>query len=155
MKRLLTFLLVLSLAGAALGGPASAKKRRYERQAEDRYVAFGMATSVTGMLNVPIVCHHYYDWGCAAVDVYYGERYASVEIADQSGMPAAALLYQCETDACSYTEDIPICGATEEPVKLHRRTNWVGVMLVAGPCPDGTPAAVTEGSATFTLSNVP
>jgi hypothetical protein len=80
------------------------------------------------------------------------DRYVTVDIEDQSGKRVPAEVYQIADDGNGYRADV-FCDTTEKPIELINDAEWVGVHVLLGPCPDGTPAAATGGEITITFSS--
>ena len=125
-------------------GPRVKSKRTVEAE----YAAPAVATGAPE--HFFLTCDQEAAAGCVGWNVYPNDRFMSVDIRDDSGLPVAAEVYQY-TQA-GYRADI-ICGKTEKPIELLRGANFVGVSLLLGPCADGTPTAPTTGTVTATLSS--
>jgi hypothetical protein len=92
-------------------------------------------------------------FGCSSWIPGTTERFATVEVKDDSGQPVAAEFYQW-TDSGPYANEM-FCGKTKEPIPLLPNVSGVGVEILLGPCQDGTPTAPTSGEITVTLSSHP
>ena len=80
-----------------------------------------------------------------------GERFVSVTLEDQSGLPARAVVGQ-DLDGDGVRDSATeICGATTSPIKFRK---GIDVMVVAqeGPCSDNTVAMATFGTVTATFT---
>ena len=143
------WLTVAAVAGLIVAPAGEAGTKRYKRTATDTYIAPSLGSQATGY----ITCSEGLNWGCAAVEAYpRRDRYVSIDIVDESGLPVAALLFQYVGDEYARGH-IPICGGTDEPVKLEKGVDWVGVDLFEGPCgTDLSPAAATTGVVDFTFT---
>lgn len=80
-----------------------------------------------------------------------GERFVSIVIEDESGLPARAIVGQdFDGDGIADTSR-EICGATTAPLKFRPGYDLV-VWAQDGPCEDGTGAVTTFGSVTATFT---
>lgn len=88
--------------------------------------------------------------GCVSFDVK-GERFVDIQIENAGGTAVAAVVAQYLEHSGGWLET-NICTSTAKPLRLHRDASWVGVEIVMGPCPDGTPTLATRGMVTATFS---
>jgi hypothetical protein len=80
-----------------------------------------------------------------------GERFVSIVIEDEAGMPVRAIVGQdLDGDESADIEE-EICSATTAPIKL-RKGALVIVSTQEGACADGTNAAATFGTVTATFT---
>jgi hypothetical protein len=80
-----------------------------------------------------------------------GERFVSVVLDDDAGMPVRATIGQ-DHDGDGVTEhEHEICGATTAPIKLTPGAPVI-VWAQEGPCEDGTNAVATYGKVTATFT---
>ena len=80
-----------------------------------------------------------------------GERFVSVVVEDQSGLPARAVIGQ-DLDGDGVTEwTDELCGATESPVRFRKGFDVI-VAAQEGPCDDNTVAMATFGTITATFT---
>jgi hypothetical protein len=87
--------------------------------------------------------------GGASLQVGMGETYVSIDIADASGLPTRAAVYLASSPV---DEEFltTICGSTETPLRVEQGREVI-VRPTTGACPDGSPAAATEGTITATF----
>jgi hypothetical protein len=78
-----------------------------------------------------------------------GETYVSIEIADASGLPTRAAVYMATGPG---NEELlaTICSSTDAPLRVEPGRDVI-VRTTTGACPDGSPAAATEGTVTATF----
>ena len=80
-----------------------------------------------------------------------GERFVSLSIQDEAGMPVRATVGQ-DYDGDGKTEaEHEFCGATTQPIKLKGAAPVI-VWAQEGPCADGTNAMATFGEVTATFT---
>jgi hypothetical protein len=81
-----------------------------------------------------------------------GPRHRSVRIRieDRAGLPVSASVRVDDDGDGKEDRSREICGSTGEPLAVAPGAS-VKVLIFAGPCADGTPAAATQGTvfATF------
>lgn len=85
------------------------------------------------------------------------EKYLKVESEDSFGMPVAIGI-SMDTDPNDTSPNNPVadvCGATEEPIEMPDVEAEFRVFVTSGTCKDGTPTAASQGTITFTFSNLP
>lgn len=73
------------------------------------------------------------------------ERFVSIEIADQHGLPVSAIVSQPEQDGTH------LCGATGKPIRV-KPFEKVTVFLMNGACGGGGASVVTTGTVTATFT---
>jgi hypothetical protein len=135
MRRLLVMLLGLALIVGALDAPvAGAKKRQKKRTVETPYTEPAVGAAGLG------VC--FQGSSCVFVEPLPGERYVSIEIVDDLGLPVYASVIQDTSGDGNYLavddETVNICGQTEEPLKIEPSTVTVWVWRFPAappPCP--------------------
>jgi hypothetical protein len=93
-----------------------------------------------------------YRESCVPFDVMRGERFFEIALDDALGTTVSASVYQRRGPNQGLASAHDICGATDEPLRLHRTTVEILVLLYQGPCSDLTPAAATTGTVTATFS---
>lgn len=81
------------------------------------------------------------------------DRFVSLKIADAAGLPVRAAIYTGPHGRGQYVADV--CGSTKDSIELPPDSQQLIVYVLQGPCADGTPAAVTQGTISATFSNVP
>ncbi len=127
------------------------------RTEERRYIAPSVGTK-----DLFVICHWAYEVGCPeSVATRPSDRFVSVEISDASagtisdaGAGAiSAQVYQYSTEPLTYLDIDSFCTSTDDPIPLKPGTTGVGVLILMGPCEDGTPATATRGTYSVTLSN--
>ncbi|MDQ3957140.1 MAG: hypothetical protein M3273_02340 [Actinomycetota bacterium] len=152
MKRALVLLLVCVLV-ACLAATASAGKRpkRTTRTAEDVYVvSLGTEPGPSPFwIGSPVGNITAVEFPLGA-----GERYVSVELADDSGLPVVGTI-GADLDGTPQTLETvaTFCSATPEPVELPP-VAAIRVVAKSGMC-DGEPGVATSGTITATFSNLP
>lgn len=124
-------------AGTAWGKTTPPKVSRLE---ELIYSSPAAATTVSYG-----ICHVGTGLGCTATTPASTDRFVSVEILDDFSPTVAFELYQFHGSTYLKTEEF--CGSSNGKVPLLPRADWVGVVLFAGPCGDGTAAMATKGKA--------
>ncbi len=144
MRKVLSILLGLGLLVGVIGASgAEAKKPKKKRTVETPYTepavgALGMGVCFQGT-------------SCVFVEPMPGERYVSVEIVDDLGLPVSASVIQDTSGDGNYLatddETVHICGETTEPLKIEPGTVtvwvWRGPGLVP-PCPGLASAGVVK-----------
>lgn len=89
--------------------------------------------------------------GCTATDPPRWTRFVSAVIDDQVSSAVAARLYMMAGSTSFPEEDF--CTSLDKPVPVPPGTDWIGVVVLNGPCLDGTPAQATRGNVTLTFSS--
>ena len=147
MKRSLVLLLVLGLFVGSIASAEAKKKapKKKSRVAEAAYVAPA-----------------YFSWnptGDAAIGgvefpTSPGEKFVSIEIKDNLGMPVSGSVGQ-DPEGDGQVATTPFCGKTDEPLPIQGGLA-VTVFVFVGPCtsPPG-PAMATQGTVVGTFSNLP
>lgn len=129
------------------GGTGVAPQKRYrEFTAEQTY-----ESPAAGAQGRWALCYVGFGVGCAAVTPPAWARYVRVSVEDAVSPAVAAQLYSYAGETSYGDQDF--CTAIDEPVRLEPRVDWVGVVVLNGPCLDGTPAQATRGTVTFTFSS--
>ena len=145
--------LMLAALSPAFGDETRTKKRqrRVERTEEAAYTAPAPAVHGPGGSFFAGACHHEERVGCVAFPIESNrDRFVSIEVVDQSGLPVHAVVLHPET-----RETVAeFCGKTAKPIFLPAISE-VDVWLLAGACPAAAPSVVTAGRVTATFSNLP
>ena len=144
MRRVLTIVLGACLLAGALAVPgAEAKKPKKKRTIETPYTEPAIGAAGVG------VCLQ--GQSCVFVEPGPGEKYVSIEIEDDLGLPVSASVIQDTSGDGNYLavddETTHICGATEEPLKIEPGTVTVWVWRTPGqaqPCPGIASAGVVK-----------
>lgn len=85
------------------------------------------------------------------------EKFMKAEIKDGSGQTVAVRI-SMDTDPNDTSVNntvADICGATTDPIEMPDVEAEFRVFVSFGTCTDGTPSFPTQGTITFTLSNLP
>ncbi len=145
----------LALLVAVLGtSDAEAKKKkkkpRRERTVEMPYTEPALGTAGVG------VC--FQGSSCVFVEPAQGERFATVEITDDLGLPVYASVIQDTSGDGNYLatddETVHICGSTTEPIEIEPSTLTVWVWQGPGVVPP-CPGFASSGTVKVTFSNKP
>lgn len=99
------------------------------------------------------LCYVGFGVGCAAIEPPAWARFVQVSVEDLVSPAVAAKLYTYAGDTGHGDRDF--CSAIDEPVALQPRTDWVGTVVLNGPCLDGTPAQATRGTVTLVFTTHP
>jgi hypothetical protein len=119
------------------------------RQVEETYQGAGVGAADFNASPVFIENSSTDAVGGARIPIGTGETYVSIEIADASGLPTRAAVY---LDRGQGNEELlaTICGSTDSTLRVEPGRN-VLVVPTTGACPDGSPAAATQGTITATF----
>ncbi len=151
MKKPFMTLLVVTLLGGSLVGPAEAKKRRAERTVEGSY-----DNPALGVPGVAAMCTPD-GGGCEIFRAHTYEKYVAVQIEDSLGTAVYARVSVDGDGDMSFERRYEICGATNEALRIQPGAN-VLVWIWAGPDPfqqPPCPGGASSGTITATFSNLP
>lgn len=144
MRRCLVLIFIVGLLMASVVSAEAKKPRKATRKAEAAYIApayfyWAPTGDNIGGVNLPTTA---------------AEKYVSIEIKDQTGLPVSASVGQ-DPEADGTVETTPFCTKTEKPVPIQPGLP-VTVFVFVGPCttPPG-PAFATQGTVHATFSNLP
>lgn len=146
-RTVLVILVVLMNWSAMVSAQAGGLSRA--RQAEAPYQSAAAGINLITPQPEPTQTQAYaYDCGrgigCVLFRVKPGERFASFEVRDATGLPVY-------TEAASVGETLEVfCGKSTKPIDI-RGVSTVYITVLAGNCPDLMPSAPTTGTvhATF------
>jgi hypothetical protein len=168
LKRLFLICVIGSLMAAAAGLPAEAGKKkkpkpapsptRIERVVEFEYscpcgprvMGQGAGFQLGGSTGENI------GGGPVAFDPSI-ENFMKAEVKDSAGQTVAVRIAM-DTDSSDTSPNntvADICGSTTEPIEMPDVEAEFRVFISFGTCADGTPSFPTQGTITFTLSNIP
>ncbi len=150
MRRPLTIVLAASLLVGAFGTTdAGAKRAKKPRTVETKYTEPAVGAAGAG------VC--FQGSSCVFVEPLPGEKFVSIEIVDDLGLPVNASVIQDTNGDGNYLIDdgvIHICGETTEPLKIEPGTVTVWVWRTPGLVPP-CPGTATSGTVKTTFSTKP
>jgi hypothetical protein len=143
MRKLFTKMLSLSMAAALLFVPGSASGKSSTRTVDVEYTVPVIGTTAQPPTSACVTT----DQDCPLSEkALKGERFLTVSISDESGMPASATVEQGGML-------VKICGSTETPIKIAP-SRRVKVYVYALGDPD-CPSAATGGTVHMSFSNRP
>jgi hypothetical protein len=152
MRKATVVLLMIAVVVGSLVAPADARKKKKTRKAVATY-----ASPAIGNADLTGTCLG----ECPTFGVATTERYLTLKIEDDSGLPVSATIGQDSNPDDNFTDRIgEVCGETEQPIPVMPGAQvivWVwatprlGVIAGGGPCL----GAATSGTITATFSNLP
>jgi hypothetical protein len=155
VRRALTVLVALILLVGALAAPGAEAKKRKKKPSRTRTVETTYSEPAVGTAGIG-VC--FQGSSCVFVEPVKGERYASVEITDEFGLPVYASIIQDTSGDGNYlaTDDSTthICGKTTEPLEIEPSTVTVWIWQGPGAVPP-CPGLASSGTVTTTFSKSP
>ncbi|MDQ3962618.1 MAG: hypothetical protein M3277_01675 [Actinomycetota bacterium] len=162
MKRTALLLMVLGLIAGTIATAEAGKKKKAPPRIE-RVVEFEYSCPCG-----PRVLGHGVGWqfGSATGENIGGgpvtfdptvENYLKAEVSDLAGQTVAyGIAMDVDPDDTSPNNTVAdICGATTDPLEMPDVEAEFRVFVNFGTCADGTPSIPTQGTITFTLSNIP
>jgi hypothetical protein len=143
VRRALAVLVGMTVLVGAFGPSGAHAKKPKKRTVKTPYTEPAVGAAGLG------VC--FQGTSCAFVEPMPGERYVSVEIVDDLGLPVHASIIQDTSGDGNYLaaddETVHICGKTTEPLKIEPSTVTVWVWRGPGappPCPGMASSGVVK-----------
>lgn len=154
MRRAFGIVMTVALLVGALGIPGAEAKRK-KKKPRPRTVETPYTEPAHGTAGVGLC---FQGSSCVFVEPIKGERYVTVEITDDAGLPVYASVIQDTNGDGSYlaTDDatVHICGSTAEPIEIEPKTVTVWVWRGPGASPP-CPGVASSGVVKTTFSKRP
>jgi hypothetical protein len=159
MKKSIVLFLVIGLLGAAVMGPAVAKKKKpYVEVIELEYQGGNLGASTPAASGGTCLVDPSQPFHCVdAIPSSTQAKFIKVEVTDATGQKAGGYLSQGDTDGDGFGNLYgEFCGAHEASIPMEAKGSAVQISLYAGTCVDGSgPSVVTTGTVKVTFSSVP
>lgn len=162
MRRMLVLALVMSLAFGSLATAEAAKKKKKKKKPVkvERVVEFDYTCpcGVSGVVGFQLGGLTGENIGGGPVTFDPTTENFLVATTENAGGQKIAVRIAMDTDPDNTSPNDNVadfCSETEEPIEMPDVEAEFRVFIYNGQCTDGSPSLPTQGTITFTLSNIP